>query len=100
MKLKDIKNKALEEACKQFKVRKLFVFGSVASGTATDSSDIDFLVEFERDGFEGAFDQFTGFKSRLEEIFSTSVDLYTTKNLRNPVFSEEIDTSKSLVYAA
>lgn len=100
MTIKDIKNKALEEACEQYKVHKLFVFGSVAAGNATNLSDIDFLVEFKRDGFEGAFDQFTGFKRRLEEIYDTPVDLYTTKKFRNPLFSKEVDTYKSLVYAA
>ena len=100
MKLKDIKNKELKKACEKFGVRKLYVFGSVAAGLADEFSDIDFLVEFQRDNFEGAFDQFTGFKRTLEEIYGKSVDLYSQKKFRNPVFNEEVDSSKSLIYAA
>ncbi|MDR9416810.1 MAG: nucleotidyltransferase domain-containing protein [Gracilimonas sp.] len=100
MKLKNINNKKLKKACEEFGVRKLYVFGSVAAGLADEFSDIDFLVEFQRDDFEGAFDQFTGFKRTLEEIYERPIDLYSQKKFRNPVFKEEVDASKSLIYAA
>ena len=100
MKLKNIKNEQIEAACREFDVEKLYVFGSVAAGSATEESDVDFLVEFKRSQFEGAFDQFMGLKTRLEEIVGTPVDLLTLKKFRNPVFNEEIEKSKSLIYAA
>lgn len=76
------------------------MFGSVANGTSTNSSDIDFLVEFEREGFEGAFDQFTGFKKTLENLYGKKVDLYTDSNFRNPEFSNEVNESKALIYGS
>ncbi|MEX2605343.1 MAG: nucleotidyltransferase domain-containing protein [Gracilimonas sp.] len=100
MKIEEIQNTKLKEACREFGVSKLYIFGSFAEGSSTVSSDIDFLVEFNRSGYTGAFDQFIGLKNRLEEIFEKPVDLLTMKKFRNPVFLEEIDKSKSLVYAA
>jgi hypothetical protein len=100
MKIEEIQNDELKSACEKFGVLRLYVFGSVAAGLSEDNSDIDFLVEFKRSDFAGAFDQFMGFKNRLEEIYNCPVDLLTMKKFRNPVFHEEIDRSKSLVYAS
>jgi uncharacterized protein len=96
----DLKNKELERACKDFQVKELYVFGSVVSGNISPDSDLDFLVEFDRTGYAGSFDQFMGFKQRLEEIYQRPVDLLTVKRFRNPLFQQEVDKSKTLVYAA
>lgn len=93
-------NESVIAACKQFKVIKLHAFGSVVSGELTESSDLDFVVEFEREGFTGAFDQFMGFKETLEKSLGRPVDLLVNKRFRNYVFQEEIDKTKRLVYAA
>ena len=61
---------------------------------------LDFLVQFERAGSGGAFDQFMGFKDKLESIYGRRVDMLTLKPFRNPLFQQEIDRSKSLIYAA
>ena len=81
-------------------MRKLHVFGSLLSGDLEDSSDIDFVVEFDRDGFAGAFDQFMGFKECLEEALGRPVDLLVSRQFRNSVFQEEVDKTKKLVYTA
>ena len=64
------------------------------------SQDIDLLVLFERDGYAGAFDQFMGFKETMEQILGKPVDLVTNKTFRNPLFQEEVDRTKELIYAA
>jgi len=66
----------------------------------SEESDLDFLVEFDRDGYQGAFEQYMGFKQRLEAIYQRPVDLVTIKIFRNHLFQEEIDSSKTLIYAA
>jgi len=58
----------------------LSVFGSVARGEATDSSDIDLLVEFSRP--VGLF-HFARVRRRLSELLGAPVDLVTTKALRD-----------------
>ncbi|MEO0510650.1 MAG: nucleotidyltransferase domain-containing protein [Verrucomicrobiota bacterium] len=38
--------------CKAHHVKRIHVFGSHTSGTATSRSDVDLLVKFDRDGYE------------------------------------------------
>jgi predicted nucleotidyltransferase len=91
---------AIERICKTHRVRQLDVFGSVLSEDFGDNSDIDFLVEFERDGYGGAFEQFMGLKEDLEELLSRPVDLIVNRPFRNPFFQREIDQTKQVIYAA
>ncbi len=100
MKISDLKNSELEQACKEYQVRELYVFGSIVTDNFQKNSDLDFLVVFDRSGFEGAFNQFMGLKERLEKIYNRSVDLITYKKFRNPLFEEEVEKSKTLLYAA
>ncbi|WP_269540096.1 nucleotidyltransferase family protein [Cerasicoccus fimbriatus] len=91
---------AFIEACQQFRVKQLHAFGSVLSKPLDQVQDIDLIVEFEREGFAGAFEQFMGFKMRLEEIFKRPVDLMTQKQFRNPLFQAEVERSRETIYAA
>jgi len=91
---------AFSDACKQFNVRSLHIFRSYADGSSHELSDIDFIVDFDRTGYEGAFEQFMGFKEELETILERPVDLLTNTRFRNEVFKEEVEKSKRLVYAA
>lgn len=100
MNITQLKTAKLEQACEDFRVKRLYVFGSAASGQLSDRSDLDFLVEFDRQGYQGAFEQYMGFKQRLETIYQRPVDLVTVKKFRNPLFQREIDSSKTLIYAA
>jgi len=76
------------------------VFGSAATGDLAEASDLDFLVIFKRAGYEGAFDQFMGFKETLEKIYNKPVDLFHNDYFRNSVFEEELNRTKKLLYAA
>ena len=99
MKVSDLKTNELEQACKNFQVKELYVFGSVVTEEISQDSDLDFLVVFNRSGFEGAFDQYMWFKERLEKIYDRPIDLIHLKKFRNPLF-EEVEKSKTLLYAA
>ena len=90
----------IHKICKTFHVKTLHVFGSLAEGRFDDRSDVDLIVEFQRDGFEGAFEQFMGFKEALEQALDCPVDLLVSTRFRNRIFREEIERSKRLVYAA
>ena len=100
MNITHLKTANLEQACKDFQVKELYVFGSAVSGSFSDDSDLDFLVEFQRNGYQGAFEQYMGFKLRLEQIYQRPVDLITIKKFRNHIFQKEVDSSKTLIYAA
>lgn len=62
-----------KEKIKSFGVKKLTLFGSYASGNATPSSDIDFLVEFEKG--RGLYDDYVKLLQLLENLFGKKIDL-------------------------
>lgn len=96
----DLKTKQLQELCKKFNVKELYLFGSATNNDFSEESDLDFIVKFDRSGFEGAFDQFIDFKQALEQMYGRPVDLYHLKKIRNPIFQHEVERSKDLLYAA
>lgn len=77
----DIENriKAIKPILTQrFKVRKIGYFGSYVDGTATESSDIDILVDFKAPlGWE-----FFDLQDLLENELNLKVDLLSTKAIK------------------
>lgn len=92
---------ALEALCRRFQVRRLELFGS-ASGESFDpqSSDLDFLVEFEDPPAGGYADAYFGLAESLRELFHRDVDLVVLSAVKNPYFRESIERSRTLLYAA
>jgi uncharacterized protein len=73
--------KALEangEALRQLGVKRLGLFGSAARGEAGSTSDLDFVVEFERKSFDAYMD----LKLLLEDLFSCHVDLVLADSIK------------------
>jgi hypothetical protein len=66
---------------RDYSVRSLFIFGSVARNEAAEASDVDVLVEFEPGKPVGLF-LFIRLKQFLEEILDCPVDLATPEALR------------------
>ena len=66
------------ETLREFGVKRIGVFGSVAHGEARADSDLDLLVELERH----TFDDYFGAKHFLEDLFGSSVDLVELEGLR------------------
>lgn len=96
----DLKTKQLHELCKKFDVKELYLFGSATTDDFSVDSDLDFIVKFNRQGFEGAFNQFIEFKRELERIYGRPVDLYHLRKFRNSIFRQEVERTKELLYAA
>ena len=88
--LKILKN-LKEDLKKQYKVKKLGLFGSYTNDEQNETSDIEILVEFE----EGAdLIDFSGLALFLEEQFNEKVD-FVPKNaikeeLRSVIFNQVI----------
>ena len=59
------------QAVQQLGVRRLGLFGSIARGEETSTSDVDVLVELERNSFDAYMD----LKFFLEELLQRRVDL-------------------------
>ena len=67
------------EMTKQFGVKSLSLFGSVARNEATQTSDVDLLVEFNCPvGYFGLF----ALQDYLEKLLGCSVDLGTPNSLK------------------
>jgi len=72
-----------------FGVKDLMLFGSAARDEARPESDVDVLVDFER---QPDFDRFMGLKFFLEDILKTKVDLVTREGLKprmRPIIEKE-----------
>jgi hypothetical protein len=79
---------ANRDKLREHAVKSLTIFGSVARGEATDSSDINVLVEFEAGRPVGLF-EFVRLQRFLAEILGCPVDLATPDALR-PQMREQI----------
>ncbi len=88
----------MNNLCKQYRVKTLYVFGSVLTTRFNDSSDIDFVVKFWDIRSEDYADNYYGLKSALESMFKRPVDLLEEQALKNPYLMATINTSKKLVY--
>jgi uncharacterized protein len=92
----------LESLCRQFRVRRLELFGSTASGRfQAESSDLDFLVEFEANSPMGPFHQYFDFLLALQEMFGRPVDLVEPAAVQNAYFRDAVSRGpRMLLYAA
>jgi uncharacterized protein len=92
---------ALEELCRRYRVRRLFLFGSAARDDFDPiRSDVDFLVEFESLPAGGYADAYFGLLEGLEALFGREVDLVALAAVRNPYMRADIERTRTLLYAA
>jgi predicted nucleotidyltransferase len=89
-----ILNEHRREFADQYGVKSLALFGSVARDKATDLSDVDLLVDFNRPvGLFGLF----ALQDRIEELLGCPVDLGTPASLkpriRSAVMAGAIDVA-------
>jgi uncharacterized protein len=91
----------LEAVCRRFRVRRLELFGSAATGQdRPGKSDLDFLVEFEPLPAAGYADTYFGLLEALESLFGRPVDLVVPSTIKNPYFRQSVERTKTLLYAA
>jgi len=88
----------LIQLCLKYKVRELYIFGSILTEKFNDSSDIDLLVQFGQVDILDYFDNYMDFKENLEVLLNRPVDLIENQSIRNPVFRKIVDRDKKLIY--
>lgn len=96
MTIEDLKT-AAAAACREFDVRRLDAFGSTARGSASASSDVDLLVEFNEPDYQPA-KRYFGLLHRLEDVLGCKVDLLTAGSLRNPYFKRRVFKERTPIY--
>ncbi len=99
-----LKHKSPEIAalCQRFGVRQLVLFGSAArqKDFSPGTSDIDFLVEFERDTPVQTLQQYFELRTELSTVLGHPVDLVGMDTIDNPYLLKSINEDKEVVYAA
>jgi len=89
----------IRELCEQYKLERLYAFGSVLTNRFSENSDIDFLYTFKEDiPLLDVVDHYFNFQNELEKTLSRPVDLVSEKSLNNPYFIKEVDNTKQLIY--
>ena len=76
----------------------MFAFGSVLTNRFTDKSDIDLVVDFDKEKVDDYFSNFFDLKYALEKLLGRKVDLLEEQAIRNPYLKEDIDMTKKLIY--
>src|SRR3989304_9062601 len=66
------------EKIRSYGVKRIGLFGSYARGDATESSDLDFVVQFEKK----SFDSYMSLKFYLEDTFRCKVDLVISETIK------------------
>lgn len=96
------KREKLTELCRRFRVEKLFVFGSAASGSfRPGTSDIDFIVRLadRAPTTEYAY-RYLDLADELEKLFGSRVDLLTEDSIHNPYLRASVTATRQLFYEA
>ncbi|MFN0133105.1 MAG: nucleotidyltransferase family protein [Phycisphaerales bacterium] len=99
MKPADASIEAIAGFCRRWGVARLWLFGSLATGTAGASSDADVLIEFLPQAETSTWD-WPRMQDELRAIFGREIDLLSTGVLRNPFRRRAILASRRLLYAA
>lgn len=91
----------LKALCRRYRVRRLELFGSTATGQdRPDESDLDFLVEFDPLPPGSYADAYFGLLEALEALSGRDVNLVVASAIRNPYFLQSVERTKTLLYAA
>lgn len=90
---------SLTRLCQQFRVERLYLFGSAANGQFdSQRSDLDFLVTLEEQPPGEYADNYLGLAQALEKLFGHPADLVTERSIRNPYFRETVFAARQLLY--
>lgn len=100
MKLIEINLQRILDLCRLYKVKSLYVFGSILTSRFRSDSDIDLLVKFDKEkiSLNDYADNYFDFQFALESIFNHKVDLVCDEAIKNPYFRKEVDEKKKLIY--
>ncbi len=91
----------LKGLCLTYKVKYMYVFGSVCTDKFNENSDIDILIAFDNViSLEEYSDNYFELHYKLQDLFGRNIDLLTEKSLSNPYFIKSLDLTKQLIYAA
>ncbi|MCL0040983.1 nucleotidyltransferase domain-containing protein [Thermodesulfovibrionales bacterium] len=92
-----ISKSALETFCQKNHITKMSLFGSALHDELKQGSDIDILVEFDKNHMPGLFD-IAGMEIELAEMFGRKADLRTPAELSR-YFRDDVLKKARVEYA-
>ena len=84
----------IKPIARSYAVKRIYLFGSYAKGSANENSDIDLLVE---KGKPMSLLKLSGMRQSVQEALDLSVDLVTTTGIEDE-FYKEIAGTEILLY--
>ena len=85
--------------CRKYRVKNMYVFGSILTPRFNDESDVDLSVRLlpEEDPLVSG-SNFLNLYLDLQDLFNRKIDLVDEESIRNPYFREELEETKQLIY--
>lgn len=88
----------IRELCKKYKVKTLYVFGSILTSRFNDQSDIDLLVNFNKDEIEDPFINFFDMIYEFQDLLGRKIDLVDETSISNKIFIQNLMATRQLIY--
>lgn len=99
MKLIELNIQNIIDLCKKYRVKKLYVIGSILTDRFNDDSDVDFSFNFEDDVTHHTYpDNFFGLYYALKSLFGRDIDLVDETSVSNKYFRKELDGTKNDIW--
>lgn len=85
--------------CRKYKVKNMYVFGSILTSRFNDESDVDLLVNFSNElDYLSYADNILDLYADLKDLLGRDVDLVDESSIKNPYFKKQIAQTKQLIY--
>lgn len=89
----------MQDELSQHAISRAYLFGSAVSGDFDEESDIDILLEFDKDCDPLEKGESIGLiQEKLEDILHRPVDVVSATAIKNPYFRSSIEQNQILIY--
>ena len=89
----------VEQLCRQYRVRRLDVFGSaVRGGFDTEKSDLDFVVDLGPLTPSEYQQTYFDLLDALRDVFGRPIDLVEDSAIKNPYFRQSVEKTREPIY--
>ncbi len=85
--------KKIQLFCEKYHISRLSLFGSILTSAFKKSSDVDFLVQFDKKHTPNLF-MLIGMEMELSDLIGHKADLRTPNELSPPIRKEVLSQSK------
>jgi predicted nucleotidyltransferase len=95
----DQQQENLVRLCLRYRVRRLRLFGSAATGGFMPAtSDLDYIAEFADTQAADYADRYLDFAEALEKLFNRRMDVLTKRAIQNKYFRSEVERTARVIY--